>query len=149
MLPPSRKFKITLPFIILMTLSSFWSSAPLSPLYGKVSKPKFVFSTSEESFKSDVLKSEQPVLVEFWAPWCGPCRIFGPIVDEVAESYGGRLKVARINVDQNQKLARGYRIRSIPTTLFFIKGKQVKIWVGLVPKERLKADINRLLKTKR
>jgi thioredoxin 1 len=147
MAPSSRTYKTFLPFFLITALVLL-SGTPLCLLYGEASKPGFIFSTTEERFKSDVLKSKQPVLVEFWAPWCGPCRVFGPLVDEVAESYEGRLKVARINVDQNPKLARKYRVRAIPTTLLFIKGKQLQMWVGLVPKEKLKKEINGFLQAK-
>lgn len=92
---------------------------------------------SDAEFESEVLKSQTPVLIDFWAPWCGPCRAIAPLVDEVANEYAGRLKVVKINVDDNPQTPSRYGVRGIPN-LLIIKGGQVKEQiVGAVPKGQL------------
>ena len=105
-----------------------------------------VKNVTDASFTSDVENSTSPVLVDFWATWCGPCRMFGPIVDKLAEDYRGRLKVVRVDIDQNQGLARNFGIRAIPTALLFKKGKVVKGWVGLVSEDDLKVEVDKVVK---
>ena len=92
---------------------------------------------TDASFKTDVLDSDLPVLVDFGAEWCAPCRVIGPVVAEIAEEYAGRLKVARIDVDQNSVVAGQYRIMSIPSLLLFKNGEKVDQVIGAVPKESL------------
>jgi thioredoxin 1 len=104
-----------------------------------------VIHVSEGTFDTEVLKSSQPALVDFWAPWCGPCRAIAPILDELAEEYKGKVKVAKINVDENRKLAGDHGIQSIPTMLLFKDGKVVDKLIGLVPKDRLKALMDKIL----
>lgn len=104
-----------------------------------------VIHISEGTFEDEVLKSTQPALVDFWAPWCGPCRAIAPILDEIAEEYKGKVKVAKINVDENRKLAGDHGIQSIPTMLLFKDGKVVDKLIGLVPKDRLKALMDKVL----
>lgn len=92
---------------------------------------------TDASFKDDVLESDVPVLVDFWAPWCGPCRMVAPVVDEIAEQYEGQVKVVKLNTDENPQVASQYGIRSIPTLMIFKGGQRVDMVVGAVPKTTL------------
>ena len=92
---------------------------------------------SDASFESDVIKSDQPVLVDYWAEWCGPCRMIAPILDEVAGAYKGKLTVAKLNVDENQATPAKYGIRGIPTLLLFKDGAVKEQLVGALPKEKI------------
>ena len=92
---------------------------------------------TDASFKQDVLESEIPVLVDFWAPWCGPCRMVAPVVEEIAEQYDGKVKVVKVNTDENSNVASKYGIRSIPTLMIFKGGERVDMVVGAVPKTTL------------
>lgn len=111
--------------------------APL-PLPGPV-------EVNDDDFERIVLKSDIPVLVDFWAPWCGPCRMVGPIVEQIAHEYAGRLVVAKVNTDNNRKTAGDYKIMGIPTLILFNKGKVLERVTGAVPKEHLEGIIRKHL----
>ena len=89
------------------------------------------------NFEDEVLKSEIPVRVDFWASWCGPCKMLAPTVAQIAEEYSGKIKVGKVNVDEEESLSREYGIVSIPTVILFKNGKPEKTSIGLVPKETL------------
>jgi thioredoxin 1 len=92
-----------------------------------------VGSVTDATFEKDVLKAETPVLVDFWAPWCGPCRMVAPVLEKVAEQYAGRVTVVKMNVDENQQTSMTYGIRSIPTVALFQKGEVVDGVMGAAP----------------
>ncbi len=102
---------------------------------------------TDATFRQEVLESPIPVLVDFWAIWCGPCRLIAPIVEELAKEYDGKMKFAKLDVDVNQKTAMEYGIRSIPTLLIFKNGKVVASVVGAVPKPNLVSRIEEVLKS--
>jgi thioredoxin 1 len=101
---------------------------------------------NDGNFESEVLKSDLPVLVDFWAPWCGPCKMVGPIVEEIAKDYEGKLKVGKLNVDENSQTAGQYGIMSIPNLLFFKGGKVVDQIVGAVAKQQFVEKLDKILK---
>ncbi len=92
-----------------------------------------------ENFENEVIKSDKPVLVDFWATWCGPCRMIAPIVAEIAEEYAGKVKVGKVNVDEQPQLASAFRIASIPTIMIFKDGKISDTVIGYRPKEQIEA----------
>jgi len=104
-----------------------------------------IVSVTQDSFAQEVLQSSTPVLVDFWAEWCGPCKMIMPILDELAEEYSGRVRVAKVNIDEQQGLAAEYGVRAIPTLLLFNKGQVAEQLVGLRSKRDLKASFDRVL----
>jgi thioredoxin 1 len=104
---------------------------------------QYVTAATDDNFDAEVLKSSKPVLVDFWAPWCGPCKAVGPIVDELADQFKDSIKVMKLNVDDSQKTAQNYKVRSIPTIILFKDGKMLDTLIGLVPKERLEDFIKK------
>jgi thioredoxin 1 len=104
---------------------------------------QYVIAATDDNFAGEVLKSDKPVLVDFWAPWCGPCKAIGPIVEELAQQYKDSVKVMKLNVDESQKTALNYGVRSIPTLILFKEGKMLDTIVGLVPKEKLEDFIKK------
>lgn len=103
-----------------------------------------VSKTDSANFEKDVIKSDKPVLVDFWAEWCGPCRTLGPILEEVASEVGENAVIVKVNVDENNDLAQKYGIRGIPTMIFFKNGEAAKTLVGLQPKEEIKKTLDEL-----
>lgn len=101
---------------------------------------------SDDSFETEVLKSDLPVLVDFWADWCMPCRALGPTIDELATEYKGKVRVGKLDTDANQNTAVKYGIQSIPTIILFQGGQIVKRWLGVTPKKDFKAAIDPLLR---
>ena len=100
---------------------------------------------TDATFQSEVVESSLPVLIDFWATWCGPCKMVAPIVDELAGEYEGKLKVGKVDVDSEQKIATDFGIRSIPTLLIFKDGKVAETVVGAVPKKQLQEKLEAVL----
>ena len=101
-----------------------------------------IVHVTDDSFESDVLKSSQPVLIDYWAEWCGPCKMIAPVLDEIATEYAGRLKVAKLNIDDNPNTPPRYGIRGIPTLMLFKDGEVEATKVGAVSKSQLVAFID-------
>ena len=103
-----------------------------------------IVTLTQENFAAEVLQASAPVLVDFWAEWCGPCKMIGPILDELAEEYSGRVKIGKVNIDEHQGLATEYGVRAIPTLLLFHQGQVADQMVGLRSKRDLKASLDRV-----
>src|SRR5579884_3012720 len=100
-----------------------------------------VSEVTDNNFQAEVIESDVPVLVDFWAPWCGPCRMVAPVVEEIAKEKGERLKVVKMNTDENQQTAVSYNIMSIPTLILFRNGEVAKKVIGAYPKHKLEAEL--------
>jgi thioredoxin 1 len=107
-----------------------------------------LIDVTDQTFEAEVLKSTQPVLIDMWAPWCGPCRMVEPILKKMAEKYQGKVKFCRMNVDENQKTPSQYRVMSIPNILFMKNGKVIDTVVGAVPEAVLQPKVEALLQAK-
>ena len=99
---------------------------------------------TDQNFQAEVIKSDKPVLVDFWAAWCGPCQMMGPIIEELAKEVGDKYKVGKLNVDENRETAAKYSVMSIPTLIIFKGGQPVKQLVGVQAKENLKKELEKL-----
>lgn len=100
---------------------------------------------TSDSFKTEVLESDIPVVVDFWAPWCGPCRMVAPVVEEVSQKMNGKIKFVKLNTDENQKIAMDYRIMAIPSLLVFKNGQEVDRIIGFLPQEQLEANLQKII----
>jgi thioredoxin 1 len=100
-----------------------------------------VSEVTDNNFQAEVLESDVPVLVDFWAPWCGPCRMVAPVVEEIAKERGEELKVVKLNIDENQQTAIQFNVMSIPTLILFRHGEAAKTVIGAYPKKRLEAEL--------
>jgi thioredoxin 1 len=100
-----------------------------------------VAEVTDNNFQAEVIESEVPVLVDFWAPWCGPCRMVAPVVEEIAQERAGELKVVKMNTDENQQTALTFNIMSIPTLILFRNGQPAKTVIGAYPKRKLEAEL--------
>ncbi|HOK06610.1 MAG TPA: thioredoxin [Syntrophales bacterium] len=100
---------------------------------------------TDQDFEKEIIQAQKPALVDFWAPWCGPCRVLGPVIEELAGEYGDRVVISKLNVDDNPKTSSKFGIRSIPTLLLFKDGKVVDSIIGVVPKGRIEEIIKKVL----
>ena len=100
---------------------------------------------TDQDFKTQVLENTQPVIVDFWAPWCGPCKAISPIISELAQEFEGKVKVGKINVDENSQVAGQYSVMSIPSVVFFKNGQPIRTMVGAQSKENYKQEIESIL----
>jgi len=124
--------------------SRFWGDGKIEKNGKILIKMAKVFT--DQNFEEEVLNSQIPVLVDFWAPWCGPCQMMGPIIEELAEELEGKVVVGKLNVDENPQMAQKYGIMSIPTLLIFKNGQVIEQFVGVQPKEVLKTSLTNFAK---
>ncbi len=116
----------------------------LSSFFHRKPKPGKPVAVTDESFQSEVLESEIPAVVDFWSPRCPPCQVMGGLLDEIGPDYNGRIRIFKLNVEQNPEIAQKYRVRSIPTVILFRNGRPVDIIIGLLPLKPLRQKLNRL-----
>ena len=102
-------------------------------------------AVTDKDFADEVLQSDTPVLVDFWAEWCGPCRVLGPVIESLSQEYDGKVKIAKVDVDSSQQVAMQYGIRSIPTVMLFDKGQIVDTIVGVRPKSEYESSLKKVL----
>ena len=100
-----------------------------------------IIEVTDASFQAEVIESETPVLVDFWAPWCGPCRVVAPVLEEIAQERAEELKIVKLNIDENQQTAANFQILAIPTMVLFRDGAEAKRIQGAMPKKRLEAEL--------
>jgi thioredoxin 1 len=106
---------------------------------------EMIANVTDASFENDVLKSKEPVLIDFWAPWCGPCRAIAPVVEQLAKEYEGKVKMVKVNIDDNPRVPTQYDVRSIPTLLLFKDGKVLGQIVGAVPRPKIEELVKKAL----
>jgi thioredoxin 1 len=97
---------------------------------------------TDNNFQAEVIESETPVLVDFWAPWCGPCRVVAPVLEQIAEEHAEQLRIVKLNIDENQQTAAAFEVMSIPTMILFQGGQPVKKVIGAYPKKKLEAELS-------
>jgi thioredoxin 1 len=118
--------------------------AQVEEALARAAKPDVIVTLTADNFEQEVLRSRVPVLVDFWAVWCGPCRILAPVVEDISWEYEGRLKVGKVNLDENKDLARKYRVRAIPMVLLFDGGRIIRQWEGVRPREEYVNAVERV-----
>jgi len=104
-----------------------------------------VIQLKDNTFKDEVLEAKEPVLVDFWAAWCGPCRMIAPVIEELAEDYKGKVKICKMNVDENMKTAQEYGVMSIPTMILYKNGKEIDRLVGFMPKANIASKLDAVI----
>ncbi len=104
-----------------------------------------ILHVTDADFENEIIKSDIPAMVDFWADWCGPCKMVAPVIEELADEFKGKVKIAKMNVDQNRQTPAKFGIRSIPTMIFFKNGEVVNVIIGAQPKEILKRELEKLL----
>ena len=131
--------------LLSLRILRFLTGGTCRPTRGEPSVNTSNAHVSDDKFDEKVLKSSEPVLVDFWAEWCGPCKMIAPILDEVATSYAGKLRVAKVNIDHNQKTPRNYNVRGIPTLMIFKDGKVQATQIGAISKTQLTQLIDKTI----